>query len=458
MDNKKILIVEDERIVAEDIKNSVQNLGYEVLAVTSLGAEAVKIAGELVPDLVLMDIKLEGDIDGIEAANEIRSLRNIPVVYLTAHADENTLSRVKVSNPSGYIIKPFEDKELKTTLELALYKSDMEKKLKDSEKWFSTTLMSINDAVIATDRRGFVTFINPVAEKLTGWKRKDAMGKPIITVFNIIDEETGRRVVNHVSGAICGETQFFRTKDTVLKSKDGVKIPIEESCDPIKDDRGNIIGTVLVFRDITERKHTEDMLKQDAEELAKANVVLKQALDELMKRVEQRNVQESEDEITLEAENRGGAFLFPVEDKSWAYSLFLSMFDAGLPSLAVIRIPPHKFRETLGREVETVWLTSNCQTEGVCLNPSNITRLSMILSEFFKHAPRGIVLFEGLEYILSIVGFQDLLGLIQLLNDKIALNEGTIYLIFDVGVLEGKEARFILRECLQPERNIPSGD
>jgi hypothetical protein len=108
--------------------------------------------------------------------------------------------------------------------------------------------------------------------------------------------------------------------------------------------------------------------------------------------------------------------------------------------------------------VETVWLTSNCQTEGVCLNPSNITRLSMILSEFFKHAPRGIVLFEGLEYILSIVGFQDLLGLIQLLNDKIALNEGTIYLIFDVGVLEGKEARFILRECLQPERNIPSGD
>lgn len=458
MEKKQILIVEDERIVAEDIKDNVQSLGYEVLGVTSSGEEAVKIAKEINPDLVLMDIKLDGDMDGIEAAQIIRSLTDIPVVYLTAHADDNTLNRVKITEPMGYIVKPFEDKELQSTLEIALYKSKMEKKLKESEKWFSTTLLSISDAVIATDRKGFVTFMNPVAEKLTGWRRENTIGKPLKSAFNVIIEGTGRGIEDPVSRAILDGSVFVQPNETLLKAKDGTVTPIEESCSPIKDDKGNVMGTVLVFRDITERKQAEKALKQQAEDLEKANIELRRAFDGLFKRLEKKQIPVSEELIEVGTENRGDVFLYSIEEEAQARSVFLSMYDAGIPALAVVRTPPQRFRMLLGRDVETVWLTTNRSLEGVCLNPSNITRLSMVLTEFFKRAPDGVVYFEGIEYLLSNVGFQDLLNLIQLLSDKIALNEGTIYLILDLGVLDDKEARYIQRECLPPPKTGENGE
>ena len=122
MKRKQILVVEDERIVATDIKMSVQRLGYAVCGIAFSGEEAIKKAEEMHPDLVLMDIVLEGDIDGIEAASAIRTRFDIPIVYLTAYADEETLERAKITEPFGYIIKPFEDRELNSILEIALYK------------------------------------------------------------------------------------------------------------------------------------------------------------------------------------------------------------------------------------------------------------------------------------------------------------------------------------------------
>lgn len=132
--NEKIMIVEDEKIVAEDIRESVEKIGYTACAVVSMGEEAVKKAGELLPDLVLMDIMLKGGTDGIEAAGQINSLFNIPVVYLTAYADDYNLQRAKITEPYGYILKPFEERELHIAIEIALYKHRMEedrKKLKE---------------------------------------------------------------------------------------------------------------------------------------------------------------------------------------------------------------------------------------------------------------------------------------------------------------------------------------
>jgi len=130
----QILIVEDERIVAEDIKMSLQRLGYAVSGTAISGEEAVKKAGEMQPDLVLMDIVLEGEMDGIEAASAISSRFDIPVVYLTAYADKKMLERAKVTEPFGYILKPFEDRELRSILEIALYKHRMERKLKETQQ------------------------------------------------------------------------------------------------------------------------------------------------------------------------------------------------------------------------------------------------------------------------------------------------------------------------------------
>ncbi len=262
MAETKILVVEDEGIVAKDIGRSLQKLGYTVSAVVSSGQEAVKKAEEHKPDLVLMDIVLEGKMDGIEAANQIRLCFNIPVVYLTAYADERTVERAKVTEPSGYIVKPFEDRELRMTIEMALYKHKMENRLKEREEWLSTTLGSIGDAVIATDTHGGVRFMNPVAEFLTAWKEGDAAGRPLIEIFNIINEETRNPVENPVTKVLREGVIVGLANHTLLIARDGLEIPVDDSGAPIRDAKGDIIGVVLVFRDIRERRKAERDLQE----------------------------------------------------------------------------------------------------------------------------------------------------------------------------------------------------
>lgn len=262
MAETKILVVEDEGIVAEDIRRSLQNLGYTVSAVVSSGQEAVKKAEEYKPDLVLMDIVLKGEIDGIEAANQIRLCFNIPVVYLTAYADERTMDRAKVTEPFGYIVKPFEDRELRMTIEMALYKHKTENKLREREEWLSTTLGSIGDAVIATDAHGHIRFMNPVAESLTGWKEGDAAGKSLTEVFNIINEETRKLVESPVTKVLRKGVVVGLANHTLLVARDGAEIPIDDSGAPIRDAKGDIIGVVLVFRDIRERRKAERDLQE----------------------------------------------------------------------------------------------------------------------------------------------------------------------------------------------------
>jgi signal transduction histidine kinase len=133
MGDVKILVVEDESIVAKDIERCLKNLGYTVSATVVSGEEAIKKAGEDKPDLVLMDIVLQGEMDGIEAAKQIRSRFNIPIIYLTAYADEAILERAKITEPFGYILKPFEDRELHIIIEIAVYRHKMEMKLKETE-------------------------------------------------------------------------------------------------------------------------------------------------------------------------------------------------------------------------------------------------------------------------------------------------------------------------------------
>jgi len=128
MQRTKILVVEDERIIAKDIKMSLEGLGYDVCALVASGEDVIEMAKRENPDLLLMDIMLKGEIDGIETVNQLRSHLDVPVVYLTAYADDNILQRAKVTEPMGYLIKPFKDRELHSAIEMALYKHRMEAK------------------------------------------------------------------------------------------------------------------------------------------------------------------------------------------------------------------------------------------------------------------------------------------------------------------------------------------
>lgn len=135
MDKSKIIIVEDERIVAEDLREILQNLGYEVVALVASAQEAIAKTEKLQPSLVLMDIMLKGNMDGIKAAEAIRSSFGIPVVYLTAYSDDNTLQCAKVTEPFGYVLKPFQERELQITIEMVLYKHRMDTKRKQEEEY-----------------------------------------------------------------------------------------------------------------------------------------------------------------------------------------------------------------------------------------------------------------------------------------------------------------------------------
>jgi PAS domain S-box-containing protein len=256
MSNSRILIVEDEGIIAKDIQSTLNRLGYSVIGIASSGEEAIKKAMEIHPDIVLMDIVLEGAMDGVEAAGYIHDHFDIPVVYLTAYSDDTTLQRAKITEPFGYILKPFHEKELYTTIEMALYKHTMQRKLKESEQWLATTLKSIGDAVIATDTGKLITFMNPVAEALTGWKQEEAIGKPLKNVFKVINGKTGKQADDPVAKVLREGVIVGLANHTVLIAKDGTKRSVDDSGAPIIDDKGKIIGVVLVFRDITERKIT----------------------------------------------------------------------------------------------------------------------------------------------------------------------------------------------------------
>ncbi|WP_313929920.1 response regulator [Microcoleus sp. FACHB-SPT15] len=309
----RLLIVEDEGIVALNIQNRLQGLGYSVVATVSSGEEAIQVAGETRPDLILMDIKLDGNVDGIEAAAEINRLFHLPVVYLTAYTNDETLNRAKLTEPYGYILKPFEARDLCTTIEVALYKYQMEQQLREREQWLATTLKSIGDAVITTDTEGLVTFMNPVAEALTRWSLEEVIGNDLTQVFQTINEKTRAVVQNPVLLALQQGITVGLENHTLLVTKDGAEIPIDDSAAPIKDEVGKILGAVLVFHDNIEKQQSEARLQKNnerleaevaklSEQLSQANAQLRQMEEQLRIEMAQRQCLERELELGLEEE------------------------------------------------------------------------------------------------------------------------------------------------------------
>jgi PAS domain S-box-containing protein len=269
MEKLKILIVEDENIVAKDIKGSLKGFGYDVVDIVGTGEEAIRRTEELTPDLVLMDIMLKGKMNGIEVAHHIREHAHIPVVFLTAYADEDTLHSAKLSEPFGYIIKPFEDAELHSTIQMAVYRFDMERKLKEREQWLTTILKSISDAVIVTDEAGKITFINPVAEALTAFNQEEALGKNVFEIYRIIDDKnigtTDQLIQDRIKSAM-----FVQRANQLLVSKNNDIVPVDTVQTNLIDTRETVTGSVVVIRDITKKLEAEAKTIESLEKLRTA--------------------------------------------------------------------------------------------------------------------------------------------------------------------------------------------
>jgi len=259
MNKARILIVEDENLVARDLHNMVRLLGYEVTGVVQTGEEVIASLNQKKPDLVLMDIVLKGNLDGISVGAVVWEEYCIPVVYITSFADDLTFERAKLTEPFGYLIKPFEERELELTIETALYKARMQLLLREKEQWLSTILRSIGDGIIVLNSEGLISFINPVAQKITGWEEKEALGQKFEQVF---------RLKNHNDQY--PETGPFSLREAVLISRAGREIPVEQTAAPMPLDRGVGPGQVIVFRDITSRKKAEKELQDSWARLQRA--------------------------------------------------------------------------------------------------------------------------------------------------------------------------------------------
>lgn len=262
MTNPRVLIVEDEKIIAKGIEKRLKGMGYAVTGLASTGEEAIRMAVEVPSDLILMDISLGAGMDGVEAASRIRRQADVPVVFLTAYSDPDTLQRAKITEPHGYVIKPYEDRDLQTAIEIALYKHKVDRRLRENERWLAATLGSIGDGVIATDQYGRVRFMNSLAEQLTGWTQNTALDREVQEVFHIVEAKTRRPVPNPVLSALAMSEPIALPAETILIDRAGTERPIDDSAAPIMGTDGKLAGAVLVFRDITERRRLEEHLRQ----------------------------------------------------------------------------------------------------------------------------------------------------------------------------------------------------
>lgn len=248
----KILVVEDEIIVAVNLGQKLKKLGYELVGITSSGEEAIQKAEENHPDLVLMDINIEGNLDGIETAEVLRNRFHTPVIYLTAYADENTLDRAKKTQPLGYIVKPFESDQLRSSIEVALYKNEIEQRSKQTEEKLKGALDQLGAGIVTTDENGSLLFMNPAAEKLIGCKYEDYLGKPIQDIL-FFKNRTGDAVGNLVEEVLKSRLPK-ENGNLLLVSKNGNSQEVQLQSSPILGTEEKLTGTFNILR--TKEQHT----------------------------------------------------------------------------------------------------------------------------------------------------------------------------------------------------------
>ncbi|MCE1188875.1 MAG: ATP-binding protein [Ignavibacteria bacterium] len=261
MERKKgsILLVEDEKIVALDIRKNLELLGFNVVAVVASGEAAIGKADQYLPDVIIMDIYLKGEMDGIQTSEIINKTHDIPIIFLTASSDERNIQRAKSVAPYGYLIKPFDLTDLRITLEITLAKAETEKKVKESERLLYATLKNINDAVIVTHPDNTIRFMNQRAEKLTGWERNEVLGKELGSVLNVLDDLDNEGLIYILSSAIPERLHEIRNLKLLL-TKSALPLPIEIHTNSLVDEYGRVTGFIYSFHDITLQREIEKAL------------------------------------------------------------------------------------------------------------------------------------------------------------------------------------------------------
>ena len=243
----RIMIVEDEQITATDIEDILTHLGHRVVATVASGGAAVAEAGKRLPDLVLMDIRIKGETDGIQAARAIRERFGVPSIFLTAHADDATLERAKLAEPLGYLVKPFQETELQAAIQMALHKRSLDSERSSRMQELTSTLDALGDGVIRCNHHGRVSHLNAAAEKWTGWRSTEAYGRPLTEIVRLLDSRTMQSMDSYLVEAMRGRNAVEFPATLRVRSRDGVERELAGHCLPLRSSAGESVGAVLVF-------------------------------------------------------------------------------------------------------------------------------------------------------------------------------------------------------------------
>lgn len=250
-----VLIVEDEAIVAKDIEQTITSFGYSVCGIAHTGEDAIKKIYHLKPDLILLDIMLRGNLNGIQVAEKIRKDLDTPIIFITAYKNKEILQKAKHVNPSGYVFKPFEMKDLQINIDLAIYKYGLEKKLKKNENFLFTAMNNINDGVITTNNKFEITFINKAAELIFKTNKEEVISKninqvvPIYKETNKIKEKVDFSNETHLTTINNKFVLSCRNKDIFLK------VIISEIKNENDED-----WFLFNFSDITEKHQSKEII------------------------------------------------------------------------------------------------------------------------------------------------------------------------------------------------------
>ena len=260
----RILVVEDQGIVATDIQRCLEDAGFEVTGIATSMKDAIQEASQSRPDLVLMDIRIQGLADGIDAGDHLHRNFGLPIVYLTAHDDRDTMSRAKRTEPMAFLIKPFKPAELTSTVEIALQRSWAEEVAQERERSFLSALGAIGDAVWTADSEGCVRFMNRAAEELTGWSQELALGRTATDIVQVVNEPDGS--VERFRGllGVASAPESDLNKEYRVLARDGVYYWVTIKATTIAGANDSSIR-VVVMQDVTRRKDSEQELRRQAD-------------------------------------------------------------------------------------------------------------------------------------------------------------------------------------------------
>lgn len=444
---EKVLIAEDETIVANDIKKSLEDSGYEVSAIVSSGEEAVRNAHSI--DIVLMDIVLEGEIDGITAAERIHNQADIPVVFLTAYADEEILKRAKMAEPYGYIVKPFDDRELHAVIEMALYRHELEKKVRESKKWLENKIKE------RSERLEILLNTSQSLQKEKNWEN----GIIIITecMINLGFEQCGIFLIHlmkktldyhYGKGSSLPEGLSLSLKDSEYFA---VRCVLEKRTIHVKESTGEgkqlfesssvvwvpIIIQNEVFAALGAANMQRLVTDEDVKDLEILAGMCGVFIDRTRVLVEPIPEKELETDITHWLDPAGGYIILEKEPEK-SFQIFCDLVTHGIPGFVVSR----EFPDTIKRKYQLVktpilWL-SRFDVENT-ISPDSFSKLIYIIRDFTKKTKESVVLLDGLEYLISQTSFYEVLTYLQELKDIIFMSNSRLIIPLHKEVLTEKE-------------------